>query len=178
MVLKNTKELKCIINVNAEVIYPRYQFVNFKFKIIATSLSCHWVNYRSFVLTKDCYAGQYPRIGQMNTLSSAVFCFFHTSIWPRQNGRQFPDDIFKCIFLTENVIISIKISLKFVPKGSINNIPTLFQIMAWRQPGDKPLSEPMMVRLLTHICVTRPQWVNLKVCIRQKQMQTWNRVTE
>ena len=50
---------------------------------------------------------------------------------PRKNGRQFPDDIFKCIFLTENVIISIKISLKFVPKGSINNIPTLVQIMAW-----------------------------------------------
>ena len=32
--------------------------------------------------------------------------------------------------------------------------------MAWRRPGDKPLSEPMMVKLLTHICVTRPQWVN------------------
>ena len=32
--------------------------------------------------------------------------------------------------------------------------------MAWRRPGDKPLSEPMMVRLPTHICVTRPQWVN------------------
>ena len=31
--------------------------------------------------------------------------------------------------------------------------------MAWRRPGDKPLSEPMMVRLPTHICVTRPQWV-------------------
>ena len=33
--------------------------------------------------------------------------------------------------------------------------------MAWRRPGDKPLSEPMMVSLLTHICVTRPQWVNI-----------------
>ena len=32
--------------------------------------------------------------------------------------------------------------------------------MAWRRPGDKPLSEPMMVSLPTHICVTRPQWVN------------------
>ena len=31
--------------------------------------------------------------------------------------------------------------------------------MAWRRPGDKPFSEPMMVSLLTHICVTRPQWV-------------------
>ena len=33
--------------------------------------------------------------------------------------------------------------------------------MAWRRPGDKPLSEPMMVSLPTHICVTRPQWVDL-----------------
>ena len=41
----------------------------------------------------------------------------------------------------------------------INNIPALAQVMAWRRPGYKPLSEPMMVRLRTHICVTRPQWV-------------------
>ena len=79
---------------------------------------------------------------------------------PRQNGRHFPDDISKCIFLNENVWILIKISLKFVPKGRISNIPTLVQIiMAWRRPGDKPLSEPMMASLLTHLCVTRPQWV-------------------
>ena len=63
-------------------------------------------------------------------------------------------------FFNENVWISIKISLKFVPKGPINNIPALVQIMAWRRLGDKPLSEPMMFSLLTHICVTRPQWVN------------------
>ena len=64
---------------------------------------------------------------------------------PRQDGRHFPDDIFKCIFLNENVWISIKISLKFVPKGPINIIPALVQIMAWRRPGAKPLSEPMVV---------------------------------
>ena len=34
---------------------------------------------------------------------------------PRQNGRHFPDDIFKCIFVNENVWIAIEISLKFVP---------------------------------------------------------------
>ena len=79
---------------------------------------------------------------------------------PRQNGRHFPDDTFKRIFLNENIIISIKISPKFVPKGPINNIPPLVQIMAWRWPGDKPLSDPMVVSLMTHICVTRPQWVN------------------
>ena len=78
---------------------------------------------------------------------------------PRQDGRHFADDIFKCVFLNENISISINISLKFVPKGPINNIPALVQIMAWRHPGDKPLSEPMMMGLLTNICVTRPQWV-------------------
>ena len=78
---------------------------------------------------------------------------------PRQNGRHFADDIFKRIFLNENIWIPIKSSLKFVPEGSINNIPALIHIMAWRRPGDKPLSEPMLIILLTHICVTRPQWV-------------------
>ena len=79
---------------------------------------------------------------------------------PIQNGCHFADDTFKHIFVNENVRISINISLKSVPKGLINNIPALVQMMAWRRPGDKPLSEPMMVNLLTHICVTRPQWVN------------------
>ena len=79
---------------------------------------------------------------------------------PRQNGRHFAEDILKCIFLNENVWILIEISLKFVPKGPIKNIPALVQMMAWRRPGNKPLSEPMMVRLPTHIFVIRPQWVN------------------
>ena len=44
---------------------------------------------------------------------------------PTQNGRHFPDEIFKCIFMNENVRISIEISLKFIPKGPINNILAL-----------------------------------------------------
>ena len=78
---------------------------------------------------------------------------------PRQNGRRFADDTIKRIFLNENIRISTKNSLKLVPKGLTNNIPALVLIMAWRRPGDKPLSEPVTVSLLTHICVTRPQWV-------------------
>ena len=77
----------------------------------------------------------------------------------RQNGRHFADDTFNSIFVNENVEISIEFSLKFVPKGPINYIPALVQIMAWRRPGDKPLSEPVMISLLRHICVTRPQLV-------------------
>ena len=70
---------------------------------------------------------------------------------PRQNCRHSADEIFKCSFLNDNVLIWIKISLKFVPGCPINNIPALVQIMAWRWPGDKPLSEPTMVWLSTHI---------------------------
>ena len=83
---------------------------------------------------------------------------------PRQNGHNFTDDTFKCIFMNENVRIWINISLKFVSKGLINNIPALVKIMAWCWPGNKPLSEPMMVNLLTHICITLPQWVNCGGC--------------
>ena len=86
---------------------------------------------------------------------------------PRQHGRHFSDYTFKRIFLNENVWILIKISLNFVPKGSIDNILALVQIMAWRRPGDKPLSEPVMNCLLMHICVTRPQWVNKRGQIHQ-----------
>ena len=56
------------------------------------------------------------------------------------------EDIFKCIFLNEKICILIKISLKFVPNGPIDNNPELVQIMAWRRKGDKPLSEPMLTR--------------------------------
>ena len=130
----------------------------------------------------------------LRLLVPGLLCIIHASqalpyvntLRLRQNGRHFPDDIFKWIFWNENVWILIKISLKFVPQGPINNIPGLVQIMAWRRPGDKPLSGPMMVRLPTHIsCVTRPQWVNdqkvsvLKglICLRWRLYQ-WGLVMD
>ena len=86
------------------------------------------------VITYTCLYMPYSQVTHvMNTL------------WPRQNDRHFPDDIFKCIFSNEIILISIKISLKFVLKGPINNIPALVQMVAGRRPGDKPLSEPMLV---------------------------------
>ena len=49
---------------------------------------------------------------------------------PRKNGPHFQDDIFKRIFLNENVWISIKILLKFVLNGPLDNIPALVKIYA------------------------------------------------
>ena len=107
---------------------------------------------------------------------NCFFCF--NTLRSRQNGRLFADDTFKRIFLNENIRFSIKISLKFVPKGLSNNIPALVLIMAWRRPGDKPLSEPMMVRSLTHICVTRPQWIKTMIrywtrCSMDRELHQW-----
>ena len=100
-----------------------------------------------------------------STLTPVTQYLAFNTLGPRRNEQHFADDIFKRIFFNENVWISIKISLKFVPKGPINNIPALVQIMAWRRWGDKPLSEPMMVSLPTHKCVTRPQWVNCQITL-------------
>ena len=91
----------------------------------------------------------------LNSLAPGNFNTFR----PRQNVRHLANEIFRCILINQKVGISIIVSLKFVPKGPIKNIPALVQILAWRGPGDKPFLEPMVVSLLTHICVTRPQWV-------------------
>ena len=76
------------------------------------------------------------------------------TLMPRQNGRHFADDIFIRTFFNENIRISIRISLEFVPMGPIKNIPALVA-------GAKPLSEPMMVSSLTLICVSQPERVNV-----------------
>ena len=69
---------------------------------------------------------------------------------PGQHGRHFADDIFKCVFVNENIWISKRISLKFVLKGPIDNNTALVEITAWRRPSDKSLSEPILTQF-THI---------------------------
>ena len=44
----------------------------------------------------------------------------------------------------KTILFLVNISLNFIPKGLIVNMPALVQNMAWRRTGDKPLSEPMM----------------------------------
>ena len=59
----------------------------------------------------------------------------------------------------------IKVNSKIKVKDQIKNIPALAPIMARRRPGNKPLSEPMMIILPRHMGVTRPQcvkWVEIK----------------
>ena len=56
-------------------------------------------------------------------------------------------EIFKIIFVKENIWILIKISQKFVPRSPIDNKSTLVQVMAWRRTGDKPEPEQMPTQL-------------------------------
>ena len=80
----------------------------------------------------------------------SLFFLANNTLRRRQNARHFAEGTFNRIFINENIRISIKFSLKFVPKGPISNIQALVQIMPWRHPGDKPLSEPVMVIGIDH----------------------------
>ena len=66
---------------------------------------------------------------------------------PEQNGRHFADGIFKCIFLIENLHIWIEISLEYIPEGSMDNNSALVYEMALHQTGNKPLPQPMPIKL-------------------------------
>ena len=72
-------------------------------------------------------AGHVVGISFLSSLFDLIMICLNT-LRPRQNGRHFADNMFKCIFLNEYVWILNEISPKFVPKGSINNNPALFQI--------------------------------------------------
>ena len=88
------------------------------------------------------------RFGRISYVATApwVFALRPYSSPPWQNGRDIADDVFKCIFT--NVKFLIRISLKFAPKGPIDNNSILVQLMAWRLAGDKPLSEPMLTQFI------------------------------
>ena len=76
------------------------------------------------------------------------------------------DIIFKFISMNEQCCILIKISLKFVLKGTIDNRSTLVLVMAWCRSGDKPLSEPMVAYFTELIsdCKKKPQNHNYLMC--------------
>ena len=71
-----------------------------------------------------------------------------THLQPDKMAAIMADNIFKCIFLNEKFRILIKIWLKFIRKGPIDNNLALVWIMAWRWIGDKPLSEPMLIQFI------------------------------
>ena len=63
-----------------------------------------------------------------------------------QNSRHFADDIFKYIFLTENVCVLIHFFWFFFHKGPIENMPSLVPVMALRRTANKLLPEQMLTK--------------------------------
>ena len=99
-------------------------------------------------------------------LSSLYRTFDKKSIsvlFPHKNGCHFADDDFMYIFMNGKFCILIQISLKFVPKGLIDNQSALVQVMAWwHQPTNHYLNQ-RWPSSLTHICGTKGRWV--KCCV-------------
>ena len=131
---------------------PLYTTVN---EIRHVLLLFHIMSYLSFIYRHcvhsarlhDHYISLYVCCGSYSIRRRIIQYIEAESKW------HFPDDIFKCIFLNENVAILSKISMKFVPKGPIDNNPPLVLIMAWHRTGDKPLSEPIMAYFTdTYMC--------------------------
>ena len=77
-------------------------------------------------------------VNTMPTKKSPEPCVLLTPLPMDKMDAVLADDNFRCISFNENDRISIRISLKFVPRSSIYNKPALVQVMAWRWTGDKP----------------------------------------
>ena len=112
------------------------------------------IKYQYKIYNFDCYTFSYY------AHSFIVFCMFQ-HIEAETERLIFSRRHFQIYFLNDNVWIYINISLKSIPNGPINNIPSLVQIMAWSRSDGWPLFEPLMVWLSMHIYVTRPQWIKL-----------------
>ena len=100
-------------------------------KIFIFIMDIHTTGKDSLYIETHCVL-QFGHLHKCDSLTNLLSYLIgrNNTLRPIQNGGHFPDNIFKCILLNENVRISIKNSLKFVPKGPINNIPTLVQTMA------------------------------------------------
>ena len=146
---------------NAGIWSMDYNVLRFMFKTYGT-FSClfwstpgSWRDARGARICDICLYLKYVHSRHLKYVHS-VFALTH---WNRDEI----DAILKTTFT--NALSGMKMywfRLKFhcnLFRGPINNIASLIQIMAWRRSGDKPLSEPMLVRSLTHIRITRPQWV-------------------
>ena len=141
------------------------------YNCIARSVMCEMTHFDSEILKRDRLSeliyfvkmGHNTNKTQLFNWQNTLHCIYLPRCLIHRGGDKIAaisHRIFSNAFFNEKLWISLNISLKFIPKVRLNNIPTLVQIMAWYRPGDKPLSEPTMVSLLTHVCVTRPQWIN------------------
>ena len=102
----------------------------------------HW---SAFVMEIYRWTVDSPHKGPIT--GKAFYIYVHTIsrvMKSAQNGRDVADNIFKCIFLKDNVFILFWNPIKLVPEVPIDSKWVLVQIMAWRRAKDEPLFEPLM----------------------------------
>ena len=90
----------------------------------------------------------------------AFLCIQAETKWPSFSRRHF-----QMHYYNGNVSTSMKISLNFARKDQINNTSVLVQIITWHRPGERPLSERMMVSELKHIMRHTASMSQLKICM-------------
>ena len=77
-----------------------------------------------------------------------------------QNTRRYADDIFNSILLIEHVCILIEISLKFIPKSSVDNKAVWIQIRVLCPASSEPLPESAMAKFFGSTCRLRANAFN------------------
>ena len=78
----------------------------------------------------------------------SLYCLYLVdALRPDENSCTFADDVIKCIFFDKTYRVLVKISLKVVCNIPINNSTAFMQKIVRRRSGDKPLSEPMLIKL-------------------------------
>ena len=126
----------------------------FQWRNTLQEIICKHTNARQIILIENCT--------HLSFADDRIEQWWHrvvaSTLWGQDKMAVNFQTTFSIAFSWIKLNIFIKILLKFVPKGPIDNITTLVQIKACRRPRDKPSSEPMMVILLKHKCLTRPQW--------------------
>ena len=143
----------------------RFSFKKFHLEVLSSKMAVILSRGKWAISAFVCL--KWIKTAHTNSLTSAVFewyiitRFFRldanhlivliNTLRPIQNSRHFADNTYKRIFLNETARISIKISLKFVSKGPVNDNSALVRILAGRRPSDKSMSEPMMVRLYAYM---------------------------
>ena len=127
------------------------------------SLIQSWIFHENRCKVGYCSRNSLSDICQTHTDSRTSVALHINTSRPRQNGHHFADSFSK--FISWMKIVNFAYNFTFhwiwflifhltICKMSHS------QIMAWILNGSMPLSEPMTVSLLTHICVTQFQWIS------------------
>ena len=125
-------------------------------------LAISWAAHTTHIITSNGTRTKHHGPSVCYQQPRGLFCWYWLTHW----GWDKMAAIFQTTF--SNVFSCMKMyefwerfHWRFFLRVQLTIFQHLVQIMAWLPPGNKPLSEPMMVSLSTHICVTQPQWVHV-----------------